>query len=359
MSRAYFENEEFFKDKDLTYSRDDLTKVFNRATIFEYMDYLHEKKMAFSMIICDIDNFKSVNDSYGHVVGDAVLKKSSAELQKVTEKIGVVGRFGGDEFIVVVPGVNDYDETWTIARTIANATGKFVIDELNGAFITFTLGISRYPFDGDDIKTILEKADKALYRGKQKGRNCFIIYLQEKHANINISDSGAKSMNPVDIQLNISRILTHSNNVKDNVHAVLTFLCNNLMIDHICLQMDGKIVDEAIYSLSYVKEFKPIDVGLIERNTNSNGICIINNVDVLNKVNNHRFRDFLLKNKITGCVYIKIECFGVEFGHLRADATSPNGRIWQQTDLQQLVVFTQIFGLLLYYNKCKNQFLED
>lgn len=63
--------------------------------------------------------------------------------------------------------------------------------------------------------------------------------------------------------------------------------------------MDGKIVDEAIYSLSYVKEFKPIDVGLIERNTNSNGICIINNVDVLIRL--------IIIDFVTSCLKIRLQ----------------------------------------------------
>ena len=101
----------FFADK--TNSLDNLTKLYNRDVIIEYVNSLIGKNIPFSLALVDIDNFKYVNDTFGHIVGDEIIKAVAATLRNTLADNGIVGRFGGDEFIIVLPEIVEYDAVWT------------------------------------------------------------------------------------------------------------------------------------------------------------------------------------------------------------------------------------------------------
>lgn len=350
MENRIIQQDEFFTNRDLTYAYDSLTHVLNRETTFMYIDNLLERKVPFSMVICDLDNFKYVNDTYGHMIGDKVLCKCSANFMRITQDYGIVGRFGGDEFIIVAPNVVDYDDIWKKCREISFSTTDLKIDELHGSNITLTSGLSRYPGDGEDIKTLMEKADKALYRGKQKGRNCFIIYLHEKHANIEIGDSGKVQFNSMDMHYRVINTLTHSEDLAENVRSLMHFLSSTLMIDHICIQTSKKICCSVVYPLSPVKTFSVIPEPFLDGWTNANGLCCINQVSCLAEHRQDELYNALLQQQIGGGVFTSIDAYGKNYGYLRADSARDVGRIWQNSDIDLLVVFAKTLAILLHYN---------
>lgn len=356
MSNTFSSNEPFFKDKDSTINKDNLTGVYNRETIFEYIEYLLNNKRPFSMMMCDIDNFKYVNDNHGHIVGDKVLIKSSANLERLMDQYGAVGRFGGDEFVVVVPDIVEYNDIWKVCRKITLGSNSLIIDELNGANISFTVGMSRYPIDGEEVNDILGKADKALYRGKQKGRNCFIIYLHEKHANIVLSDSSAVAHSSTDMHAKIFNMLSYSNNLYLNIEHLVSFLSSNLMIDHLCVQSYNKILTSTVHNLAYSKNFDFVPTMYLENNLNSIGVCILNNLNSLKAIGQNDMTECLEKQGITATAVVKIEAYGKTYGFLRADSSNPDGRIWQNSDIDLFVVFARLLGTILYY---KNINLDD
>lgn len=354
--RVFYEKEEFFKNRDLTYSRDNLTSVFNREIVFEYMGDLLAKQRPFSLIICDIDNFKYVNDNHGHIIGDEVLKKMAKNLEQHVKDIGIAGRFGGDEFLLVVPDITEYNEIWQVCRDLNVGSNMLHIDELKGTTISLTLGIARYPIDGETIKDMMEKSDKALYRGKQKGRNCFIIYLEEKHANIKRNTTSAVIFNSMDMHAQIADILTYSEDLKENIGSVMQFLLSNLMLDHICIQSMTQIKASAIHELSYIKEFDVIPYDVLSGNTNMYGLGYINNLKTVYDAGCNELCKIMEAQKITGVAFIKIMAYGKVYGVLRVDSTTPDGRIWQNGDLDLLMEFARILGIILYY---QNRDLDD
>ncbi len=105
---------------------------------------------------------------------------------KMADNKGVVARYGGDEFIMVFEGVDDYKDVWNIGHDINIRIGGIVFEGIPNIAITVSMGIARYPIDASTLKDLMSVADKALYRAKTKCRNCFIIYLPEKHANISL-----------------------------------------------------------------------------------------------------------------------------------------------------------------------------
>ena len=119
----------------------------------------------------DIDYFKDFNDRYGHIVGDAILRELSRAIQETIRQIDLIGRYGGEEFSIIL-SETDKDAARLAAERIRKAIEDRHIrvygEELK---ITVSIGISTYPYDGEDIERLIDKADSALYQAKQAGRN--------------------------------------------------------------------------------------------------------------------------------------------------------------------------------------------
>lgn len=164
---------------------DTLTGLPNRALLFEYSSYLlaqAERAGARSaLLFIDLDRFKPINDTYGHEVGDKVLKEVARRLEACTRKEDIVSRLGGDEFVVVLPRIHATDDPRTVARHILEKIGQpFLIDSIE-LYVSPSIGISFFREHGKDIATLLRCADLAMYAAKREGRNGFKIYDPAVH----------------------------------------------------------------------------------------------------------------------------------------------------------------------------------
>ena len=164
------------------------------------------------MGILDIDNFKLVNDNYGHKVGDECLKSIASNLADYIGEDGLVGRFGGDEFVIIYfkdteyDAVHEYIERLYDVGTIIRR--RLCVDDVS-FFVTATIGCASFPKDSTNYEDLFLKIDKALYRGKTKGRNCFIIYVESKHKDIEVHRKEESSLPNI-----IARIDEIKNNKK-------------------------------------------------------------------------------------------------------------------------------------------------
>ncbi len=154
---------------------DGLTQLLNRRTWFEQSQRIAEiaehSEKALSVVLLDIDHFKQINDSYGHAVGDAALQAISQIIEHNVRKIDVLGRYGGEEFVILLPDT-DILTAYHIAERIRKAVDShcFVIDPHQLA-ITLSLGIATMQGRPLDITVLLMQADQALYEAKHTGRN--------------------------------------------------------------------------------------------------------------------------------------------------------------------------------------------
>ncbi|MBL8600989.1 MAG: diguanylate cyclase [Myxococcales bacterium] len=124
-----------------------------------------------AVIVLDIDKFKSVNDTYGHALGDVVIKGLGAVLSRCRRETDAVARFGGEEFVIVCEET-DTRGAWQLAERIREELQRQTFaTEMGPLRVTCSLGISAYPTDGSDRQTLFERADQALYKAKQGGRN--------------------------------------------------------------------------------------------------------------------------------------------------------------------------------------------
>jgi diguanylate cyclase (GGDEF)-like protein/PAS domain S-box-containing protein len=161
---------------------DSLTGLPNRALLSDRLDRAmlavqrSDRKLAVMFI--DLDRFKTINDSLGHLTGDYLLKEVASRLCRAVRASDTVARLGGDEFVVLVPGIRASDECTHVAEKIIEVLASPFPIEGRMLHITPSIGISMYPDDGGDVETLMRHADAAMYHAKANGRNNYQFFMQ-------------------------------------------------------------------------------------------------------------------------------------------------------------------------------------
>ncbi len=162
---------------------DFLTRLYNRRTLFKFLEHLvamaKRNKENLSFVILDLDKFKNINDTYGHQTGDEVLKNTANLIKSGVRKADVVGRFGGEEFCIVMQQTN-IKNACVVAEKIRQTVENNEI-EIGGKKIdiTVSLGVSELS-ENEGINSLIKKADTALYKAKETGRNRSVAYKDSK-----------------------------------------------------------------------------------------------------------------------------------------------------------------------------------
>lgn len=163
--------------------RDPLTGLYNKSatkTLIQSCLRTDSRETLDAFIIVDVDNFKMVNDTLGHLFGDSVLTDLAQELQDLFRANDVIGRIGGDEFIVFLRGMNHRSHIESKASDICKIFSLIYNDDESGVKISGSLGIALFPNDGDSFDELYRKADIALYKSKRAGKSCFTFYSGEE-----------------------------------------------------------------------------------------------------------------------------------------------------------------------------------
>lgn len=166
---------------------DQLTGLANRYMLDDRVTYLldmaQRNNEPFTVMFLDLDNFKNINDSLGHTIGDYVLIEMAKRIKKTIREIDVVSRLGGDEFIILFPNT-DSNKAMQIATKLIEEISKSSLIEDNELTITPSIGIALYPNDGTDFETLLKNADTAMYRVKSNSRNDFQFFTEDMQLNL-------------------------------------------------------------------------------------------------------------------------------------------------------------------------------
>ena len=347
----------FFSDKLLPV--DDLTKLYTRESISKYAQTLIDQRIPFTVALLDVDNFKYINDSYGHIAGDKILCEIAFRIKKLLGNNGVVGRFGGDEFIVILKSVVEYDKLWNICHNLLVNMREVEIPNFSGLYVTVTIGLSRFPENERNCEKLMMMADKALYRGKTKGRNCFIIYLPEKHANIVLKNEKEKQLSTMYLHSVVFSHLTQSKDLGTGIKNLFNFFSSYFMLDHICIQTDEKIIFQTIHILSKNKVFARIPNQLIHTNINKTiDIFYVNDIKPLVQSNKMELYNMLKEQEITSTCYADISYCGKSYGFIRVDMTglTDSFRIWQHTEMDILMTTAKMIATILNFT---NRTLDD
>lgn len=166
---------------------DPLTGLPNRALFKERLEQttLHAQydHRRFALMYLDLDRFKNINDTLGHVIGDKLLIEVSKRLRACIPETDTVARLGGDEFaIILLRDESDKEHAITLAELLCKTISPSIEIEGHGLFVSVSIGISLYPEDHTDIEDLIRMADTALYNAKDAGRNQFAFYNEYSHS---------------------------------------------------------------------------------------------------------------------------------------------------------------------------------
>jgi diguanylate cyclase (GGDEF)-like protein len=162
---------EVFKKLEKRANYDALTGILNRGALEDIYATIIKDEFFYpiSLIIFDLDDFKRVNDTYGHTVGDVVLKKVAKEIKRHLRRSDLLARWGGEEFVIILPHT-DLEGARLVAEKLRKALEDLSIEELKGEKITASFGVTQI-VPGETIESAVLRADKALYRAKELGKN--------------------------------------------------------------------------------------------------------------------------------------------------------------------------------------------
>lgn len=164
-------------------NHDPLTRLPNRIKFNKELNNALKKaneiNSQLAVLFLDLDRFKLINDTFGHDVGDKLLIEISNRLIHILEKNDVVCRIGGDEFTIMIPTIENIEQVSSIAKRILKTLQETYIIDGQEFSVSTSIGISIFPQDGTDSQELLKKADIAMYRGKENGKNIYQFYREE------------------------------------------------------------------------------------------------------------------------------------------------------------------------------------
>jgi len=173
-------------------NHDALTGLFNRHSIHVQLEeFLRKATVDCSSLVVlfiDLDQFKPINDRYGHAAGDKILKITAKRMQHMVRPEDIVGRLGGDEFIVILPGLKlETDALKVVERILRTVEKPLEIDNGVRVSVTASIGLSQFPVDGRTSETLINRSDVAMYRVKASGGNAFELCRKDdtKDSNLN------------------------------------------------------------------------------------------------------------------------------------------------------------------------------
>lgn len=209
--------------------RDSLTQLPNRLLFLDRLDQAivrasrHRESIA--LLVVDIDDFKLVNDSFGHDAGDQLIKAVGTLLSKALRRADTVARLGGDEFAIIIENVDGDDDAISIADNLTTVLEHNVRLNDQETFTSASVGIAMYPQDGTTSGTLLKNADTAMFRAKENGRRCFQFYKPEMSVNamerLELENSIRNAMENNELMVHYQPIIDIHNNEIAGVEALL------------------------------------------------------------------------------------------------------------------------------------------
>lgn len=162
---------------------DALTQLPNRRMFVERLELsllaARRTRGNVAVLFIDLDRFKTINDTLGHSVADQLLREVAERLKSCVRQTDTVARYGGDEFTIILPDLNQPEDAAQVAEKILERVIEPVVAGSNTIEISVSIGIAVYPYDGTDIDTLLRNADDAMYRAKQAGRNTYQLCTEQ------------------------------------------------------------------------------------------------------------------------------------------------------------------------------------
>ncbi len=358
--------------------RDSLTKLLNKAAgrkqIETYLSY-YPTSVSCAMLILDLDNFKQVNDQYGHLFGDAVLAKAAQRIRDQFRHQDILCRIGGDEFLILVRGLSDRGLLESRCRQLLNTiTGLRGQKKLS---LSCSIGIALAPDHGTTYYELFDHADKALYQAKARGKNGFCFYgTEECGAPDRMTGSTAVS-NAIDsdetpglaedtIIRHVFNLLYSAQNVNAAVNEVLTFLGGQTNVSRVYIfenTPDNRFCNNTFEwcNQGIAPEMDNLqhicyetDLPNFEDNFNEQGVFYCPDIGVLPKVT----YDIVAPQGIKSMLQCAIRQNGVFRGYIGFDECVEQ-RLWSKEEIQLLAYISRVLSVFLIRYRDQEQIRQQ
>ena len=352
--------------------QDSLTKLYNHSKTRECITELlnkADKPAILALLIIDIDNFKQINDTLGHLFGDAVLIDLSSKLKKLFQKNDIIGRIGGDEFAVLMYDPPSISYIQSQAENVCKLFQEIYIGDQPSLCLSGSIGISLYPSDGMTFDMLYKNADTALYAAKNQGRNQFFLYSDKlpplpdyeledgmgySHLEVKYFHKD-KPLVDSNIIANVIEVLFDSREIDISTNMVLSLIGGYYNLDHISIMEfmeDQKTAflcyewySDASYKLSSRSITVPLDLikPLLFFTKDTNGIFYTSDTSrlITNQKIDGNIRAALRDAK---CIFqCGIYDHGVCTGYINI-AIRKQMHTWQKNEIDSLSLLSKVIG---------------
>ena len=283
----------------------------------------------------DLDNFKFINDSFGHSAGDSVLTTVSKRLAEYVDGFGLMGRFGGDELLMIdLKNTAKNEKNAFFEKLYTHSVAlRFNMDFGNGgAFVTGTAGCASFPEDADNYNDLFGLIDKMLYIGKNRGRNCYTIYDAEAHRNVEVTKIARRGV--FTDMYRLRKVMEKAEDFEHKLQAVMPMLMEILTIhDLFYAGEDGRM--KSVMNRTFDGDAADI------ANLMTDDLFSEHTLDTVKK-NSPVFYKTLVKNGFESVLVARIRKAYKVSGYLIC-AVNRSLRIWQENEC---AVLYYIAGLL-------------
>lgn len=365
--------------------RDLLTGLYNKITSQSMIEeYIHNegKNNTHALFIIDIDNFKGINDNLGHLFGDSVLMEVASDIKKMFRESDIVGRIGGDEFVVLMKNIVSSNIITEKAIQLRDALKRSYKGKKDNHEISGSIGIAFYPTDGNSFNDIFEKADIAAYYSKEQGKDCYHVYTSNmnevqykgsKREGFSKIDSENKSEN--EFSKYIFDILYKIEDIDLAINRILHLTARYYNISHIFIYEDVENNNTWKKTYEYCgKGIKPASNWSVVYDKlqhdrykdlyDQNGVFYCSNIENLPKDIYNIYKNF----KEHSILQSSIVENGVLKGYIAFSESSKN-RMWTKKEIDASIFISRIISLFLLkmrkekqltkLNSVLNEVLED
>ena len=348
--------------------RDTLTKLLNkgaaRKQVEEYLSQFSHKANC-ALLIIDLDNFKQVNDQYGHLFGDAVLTKAAREIEKLFRNQDIVARIGGDEFMVLMRGVSDRKMLESRCQRLLQIFETSFRNQKYKLPLSCSIGISLSPEHGNTYYDLFRRADQALYRAKDSGKNNFFFYDGTEETYSAAKNSRVSLNTPIDSNaepgLADSGIVRHafqqlygSRDTEKSINDILALVGQKMNVSRVYVfenSDDNKFcsntyewcnagIQPEIHGLQNISYEH--DIPGFQENFDEQGIFYCPDIAELPQ----KTYDILAPQGIKSMLQCAIRDNGVFRGYIGFDECKEQ-RFWTQEQIDTLVYFSELLSLFL------------
>lgn len=361
--------------------QDALTGLYNKMTTQSLIrEYLQKEETSGALMIIDIDNFKQVNDSLGHLYGDAVLSNLARSMSNSFRGMDILGRIGGDEFLVFLKEVNTCENAQVNAEKILRLFEELRVGGKKQRDISCSIGIAMYPADGRDFNTLYQRADYALYQAKNEGKNRyaffregtmqrFLAYQENPSSPITakIDSNEENRVLNAEIVEYAFRVLYRAKDVKDAISTILEIVGNYFSVsrayifensedNQLCsntFEWCGAGVEPQIDNLQNLSYEKDIG-GDYYNNFDENNLFHCPDIAALPQ----KQREILEPQGILSMIQCAITDDGEFRGYVGFDECKEH-RCWTQGQIDMLGFISEIISTFLLKRRAREQYKQE